>query len=145
MTVIRVGIQSTGRIAGPLIPSSPKFSLAKGGTVWLRVRVENTGDIAVAPYYWFRVHHSSTFGTGSMIIEWREQMGSIEPGKVVTIDKFLTDTNPVGWRDVFLKLAPTSFAGGLNPTSYPGGEDKWASAYQVVGQMGLSILDLTLN
>ena len=146
MAVIQIGrVGRSSGIAGVLIPTSPKFQLTKGGTVWLRVVIENVGGLAIEPYYWFRVHHSATFGTGSLIQEWRGRMASFAPGSKIALDKFLTDSNPTGWRDVFIKLAPTTFDGGLNPTSYSGGEDKWASAYEVVGTAGLSILNLTLS
>ena len=136
-----------GLIEGPLIPDSTeasRFRLTQGGIVSLNIRVKNTGGLTISPFWWLRVHHSATIGTGSMVKEWTGQITNLTPTQIVSIIRNNMDSAPVGWRDVFLKVSPTA---DMSQPSYSGGEDNWADAYEVTAPpvAGVSILDLTLS
>jgi len=132
-----------GMIEGVLIPDSPKFQLTQGGFVWLSIRIQNTGDIAIIPWIRIRVQESALIGAGPLLYEFLFQDIQRQPGDIATYKRGYFDDGPVEGRDVFIKVSPVE---DMTKPSYPGGEDHWASAYSVVGPVaGVSVLDLTLS
>ena len=141
-----IGLQ-IGAIEGLLVPdttASNRLRVIVGGLVRLTIRVKNVGTATISPYYWLRVHEVSLIGTGKLLHEWRYQMPySISTGGIATIREEFNDGPEIGWRDVFLKISPTS---DMSKPSYPGGEDSWADAYEVTKSVaGVEILELTLS